>query len=432
MNTTKHPKKMRRIAHRLLWAYIILAAMTSGLVAWLAWGISCEAEDAIIRAHLLFIAEHTDNTEQNDISSLDPMIRVFEKPEILPSDLSSVLDLAPGFHEIDSGLREKHILIWERPSDGKRLYFVGDMPESRDEMSTMSLMFIIILLITLSGTTIGFLLTRKMLQPLINLADIVSSSEGGKLPSGFSEAFNYDEIGVLARQMEHYDQQRERFIQGERQFLQDASHELRTPLTVLQGAIELLHNCPEYNNATSGRRLERMERSVYRMQHTVECLLWLAHEENTGQSISKEDFFETIDSLTSEWQAALPDEITLSLTIEPDCVLDDPLHLWLIVIRNLIENAAHHTESGKIEVTIGSDRIRVSDTGCGISEQMLTKITETWIHGSQTQGYGLGLSIVNRIAIRMGWSLNIDSKLDEGTVVTIERQQHDEEQSCDI
>jgi signal transduction histidine kinase len=427
----KNRKNKRRIAHRLLWAYIILAAVSSALVAWMAWGISCVAEDDVIRAHLLFVAENMDNIEQHEIKSLDPMIRIFEKPETLPSDLSPALELAPGFHEIDSGVREKHVLIWERPSDGKRMYFVGDIPEPRDETSIVSLMFIIILVITLSGTAIGFILTRKSLQPLINLADIVSSSEGGKLPPGFSEAFNYDEIGVLARQMERYDQQRERFIQGERQFLQDASHELRTPLTVLQGAIELLRNCPEHKNAISGRRLERMERSVYRMQHTIECLLWLAHEENMGKSISKEDFLDALDSLTSEWRTVLPSEITLSITIEPDSVLDDPLHLWLIVIRNLVENAAHHTDSGKIEVTIGSDGICVSDTGCGISEQMLNKITETWVHGSQTQGYGLGLSIVNRIVTRMGWSLHIDSKLGKGTVVTIERQQHNQESSCD-
>jgi signal transduction histidine kinase len=202
-----------------------------------------------------------------------------------------------------------------------------------------------------------------------------------------------------------------------------SSHELRTPLTVLQGAIELERAASLRDGGASERRLERMERSVVRMQHTVECLLWLAHEENRTLSMSQEEFLRALDGLIAEWRAVLPPEVHLATTVESDGVPDAPLHLWLVAIRNLIENAAHHTDSGSIEVAVGSDRIRISDTGEGISEEMLSNITETWVHGPQTRGYGLGLSIVNRIAMRMGWSLKIESQVGQGTVVTMEREQ---------
>jgi signal transduction histidine kinase len=422
---TKSHRKVRRIAHRLLLSHILLAVLTASLVTWLAWEISCEAEDTVIKEYLLFVAEHVDGRQDADIGSLSPLIKVFEKPEALPPELSKAKNFEPGFHEMDRNMlddRETHLLIWKRPSDGRRLYAVADMPEPRSAASIISLLVGVVLVITLAGVAIGFMLTRKALQPLLHLADIVCSSKGGELPPGFSDSFGNDEIGALARQMEAYVRQRERFVQRERQFLLDASHELRTPLTVLEGAIELMRVSPQYKNGTSERRLERMERSVFRMQHTLECLLWLAHEDNKALSISKEEFTQALDGLISEWKAVLPSEISFVVTVKQNCVLDEPLNLWIIAIRNLIENAAHHTDSGKIEVTVSSDQIKVSDTGCGISEEILSRITETWVHGPKTRGYGLGLSIVNRIAIRMGWSLKIKSKLGQGTIVTIERQ----------
>lgn len=421
MITEKGPGKIQRIANRLLLSHIILAVVTATPVVWFAWEISCQTEDKVIKALLQFTAD-----QGGDTASLTPLIRVFDRPEDLPNYPFPGVDLSPGYHELDLNQffdREQHLLVWERPSDKKRLYIIADLPESRDEQSTISMLLVVVLMITLGGVAIGFMLTRKALQPLLRLNHIVTSSSGGELPPGFSEDFKNDEIGALARRMEKYVRQREKVVQGERQFLLDASHELRTPLTVLQGALDLLRDSSQLKDATSERRVERMERSVVRMQHTIECLLWLAHEENRTLSMSKEEFSQALKSLASEWRAVLPVEVSFRLQIEPGCVLDDPLHLWLIAIRNLIENAAHHTDSGKIEVTIGKDRIQVSDTGCGISEEMLSKITETWVRGPQTRGYGLGLSIVNRIAGRMGWSLRIVSKVNEGAVVTMERQQ---------
>ena len=415
--------RIRRIAHRLLWSHMLLAVLTAGLVTWLAWEISCQAEDAVIKDLLRFAVEHMESGPQTQTGTLSPLIRVFEGTEALPPDLLCVRDLPPGFHEMDRNVlegREKHLLIRTRPSDGRRVYAVADMPEPRDPASIIILLVGVVLVITLMGVIVGFLLTRKALHPLLNLADIVSSSKGGQLPPGFSEPFAHDEIGALARQMETYVRQRERFIQGERQFLQDASHELRTPLTVLQGALELLRNTTQPQDETTERRLKRMERSIVRMQHTVECLLWLAHEENRVLSMNKDEFNQALEGLIHEWKAVLPKEISLTTNIESNGVLPDPLHLWLIVIRNLIENAANHTDTGTIEVTVGSQHIRVSDTGCGICPDMLTTITESWVHGPKTRGYGLGLSIVNRIATRMGWTLHIASTLGQGTVVTLE------------
>ena len=411
----------RHIAHRLLISHVLLAVLTASSVTWLSWEISCQAEDTVTQKYLLLAAEQFEVNQGTDGQSLAPLIRIFETPDDLPAYIVDAVDLSPGFHELDLGVREAHLLISERSSGQEWLYVLGDMPEPRSAPSIIGLLLSIILVISLGGVAIGFLLTRNALRPLLDLTNTVSSSKGDELPLGFSEAYSNDEIGTLARQVESYMRQREQFLRRERRFLQDTSHELRTPLTVLQGAIEILRASPAHIDGNSKRSLDRMERSVFRMQHTIECLLWLAHEENKSPPTSEDEFYEALNCLVAEWKAILPSYITLTVNIEPDCVLDGPFHLWLIAIRNLIDNAAHHTDSGRIDVEVGSDRIVVSDTGCGISPEAISKITDAWTHGPQTRGYGLGLSIVNRIAKRMGWSLRIDSKFDQGTTVTIDR-----------
>jgi signal transduction histidine kinase len=418
----KRKGNAEHIAHRLLRSYVLLAILTASSVTWLSWEISCHAEDRVIRKYLLFAAEHWDGDQNAGAQSLTPLIQVFSRPEKLPPDLVIARDLPPGFHEVASGEREKHLLIRQRSPGAGRLYVVADMPELRNAPSMIILLLGVILMISLGGVVIGFLVTRRALRPLVNLTNTVSRSRGGKLPPGFSDAFARDEIGTLARQMERYVRQREQFMENERRFLQDASHELRTPLTVLQGAIELLRTSAHCRSGPSERPLERMERSIFRMQHTVECLLWLAHEENKTPPASQQEFYQAINDLVAEWKAVLPPEIALTANIDSDCMLDGPLHLWLIAVRNLIENAAHHTDSGKIDVTVASDRIAVSDTGCGISREALSGITEAWTHGPRTRGYGLGLSIVNRIAKRMGRVVRIESEPGRGTTVAIERR----------
>jgi len=263
MNPTiaiKNREKTRRIAHRLLLSHIVLGVLTAAPVVWFAWEISCQIEDSVIRELLVFVSKQVNANKDVDLTSYAPLITVYDRVEDMPAYSFSIDDLETGIHELDLNQfvdREQHLLVWERPTDSKRFYAVADLHESRDEPSTISMLLVVVLLITLGGVAIGFMLTRKALEPLLHLNQIVSSSSGAELPKGFSDEFDNDEIGALARRMEKYVRQREKVVQGERQFLLDASHELRTPLTVLQGAIA----CSTPSNACSGWRMKKIERS---------------------------------------------------------------------------------------------------------------------------------------------------------------------------
>ena len=96
-----------------------------------------------------------------------------------------------------------------------------------------------------------------------------------------------------------------------------------------------------------------------------------------------------------------------------------PVSLFQIALTNLVRNAIQHTASGKIRVAVTGDRVIVSDTGSGIAKKNLNFITQAHVRGDSSNGFGLGLSIVQRLCVRFAWNLKIKSEVGQGTVVEL-------------
>jgi signal transduction histidine kinase len=72
-------------------------------------------------------------------------------------------------------------------------------------------------------------------------------------------------------------------------------------------------------------------------------------------------------------------------------------------------------------VEVDADRVCVTDTGCGMSEEDLERAFQAFYRGSRTgdRGHGIGLAIVRRIADRYGWRVALESTLGKGTRATV-------------
>ena len=105
--------------------------------------------------------------------------------------------------------------------------------------------------------------------------------------------------------------------------------------------------------------------------------------------------------------------------------------LVVTLLRNVIENADHScAEQQAGTVTLQGRTVpegyqfTIQDTGCGIAEEELGRITQAFYmvdksRSRQSGGSGLGLTISVRICETLGIQMNIDSKLGEGTTVTL-------------
>jgi two-component system phosphate regulon sensor histidine kinase PhoR len=219
-------------------------------------------------------------------------------------------------------------------------------------------------------------------------------------------------------------------------FVANVSHELRTPLTAIQGYAEtLLHRPP----AEPQDFLSIIHRHSERLGRLIDDLLTLSDLESGKAQLTKENLHagNLIGRVLEIFrEQAGKKSVTLSHAVEPGlpAIFGDSDRLQQLLI-NLIDNALKYTPSGgQVKVTAGPAaamgdhepmvEIDVADTGCGIPQKDLPRLTERFYRvdkarSRQLGGTGLGLAIVKHIVQAHHGSLKIESQIVKGTTVRV-------------
>jgi signal transduction histidine kinase len=217
-------------------------------------------------------------------------------------------------------------------------------------------------------------------------------------------------------------------------FLANVSHELRTPLYGIMTFVEFLLE-------TSLLPVQRecantLSQSVTYLSVVIEDILDITRLE-LGKLVLEKTAFDpslTINNTVSILNAcAVMKELSIVLNIEkmPDKVVGDQNRLQQILV-NVINNSIKFTEKGCIKLNVSSTTkgdvctilIEVTDTGIGIPEENLVKLFVMFQQVDSTTtrpfgGLGLGLLISLKLAKLMDGSVDITSKVNVGTTVTV-------------
>jgi len=220
-------------------------------------------------------------------------------------------------------------------------------------------------------------------------------------------------------------------------FVANVSHELRTPLTAIQGYVETLLRTPPTDARDTVSFLEIIERHTERLGRLTEDLLTLSDLES-GRALIVPQPVEVIDLIHRVVEVfmdgAAKKQVALTHFAEPDLppLSSAPDRLQQLLI-NLVDNAIKYTPpGGKVHVfgrllkDNGEPRIElgVSDTGLGIPEKDIPRLTERFYRVDKTRsrelgGTGLGLAIVKHIVQALGGELKIESALGKGTTARV-------------
>jgi len=354
-----------------------------------------------------------------------PFIKIYRGTTSMPAPLKEMVVRFPeGLYEAYLGEEEYHIAVLTLPNLDDPLYLLFkvstmEFTEKRKFRIAMVLLTGVIMVVGL-GLWMGWLTSRKVIAPVIYLSDQVNKFRPGDLPADLSKDFIDDEVGTLATALDESMKRIEAFVEREHQFTRDASHELRTPVTVIKGAVELL--CKQLNPAEASvlRPLYRIQRQAANMEKIIEALLWLSREEIPT------DLYQTFSTLSlvrdtiEENRKIIADKaIEINLVAEGNPVLNVPEPLIKIALTNLIQNSVRYASKGHITVYVRDDRLLVSDTGAGINGIELKNIMKRDVRGIGSKGFGLGLSIVQRLCDRFGWQFEIESEVGRGTTVQL-------------
>lgn len=219
-----------------------------------------------------------------------------------------------------------------------------------------------------------------------------------------------------------------RLLAVRQDFIANVSHELRTPLTVLIGYIESLHS-DELDRKTLLEVVQRLDAPAQRMKSLVEDLLTLTRLESSPtpdlSSLSDIDGQSLISAIVEEVQpfTSASHRITVDASTN---VLVRGVHVELhSAFLNLVSNALRYSPDGG-EVAIkwyqleGNARFSVQDEGVGIEPQFLPRITERFYRVDPASsrvagGTGLGLAIVKHVLKRHQSSLQVHSKVGQGS-----------------
>lgn len=212
-------------------------------------------------------------------------------------------------------------------------------------------------------------------------------------------------------------------------FLATLAHEVRTPLTGVMGMSELLLETPLQE--TQRNHVHSLRQAGHHLLHLVNDALDLARIEAGKLELAIQDFDPR--ALMAEAQALiapLAKKRGLSFVVEvapelPGALQGDPVRIRQILL-NLLGNAVKFTEQGGIALHVGMTeagqvRMRVTDTGPGLSEEQLQRVFRRFeqAEGVRTAvrygGSGLGLAICQELVVAMEGRIHVESTPGSGT-----------------
>ncbi len=291
-----------------------------------------------------------------------------------------------------------------------------------------------LILSTLGGR---FMATRA-LKPVAEITGTAQDiAHGANLSRRIPIPEVQDEIGNLAHTFNEMMNRLEKSFAQVRQFSGDASHELRTPLTVLKGQSELVLSKPrskaEYQEVLSSNLEE-----INYMSRILEDLLILSKGDEGEVALEKEpvELGGIVEEVSRQGEifADEKDVKIILAYLEHVTILGDA-HRLKQMVWILLHNAVKFTPSGgEIKITLQDldDTVyfTIRDTGIGIPEQDLPKIFDRFYRVDKARsrmegGSGLGLSICKYIVDRHHGTIDVESKLGEGTKFKIRFPKHE-------
>ena len=233
-----------------------------------------------------------------------------------------------------------------------------------------------------------------------------------------------DLIGQLQKSVE----QNEALINSRKKAVHTIIHELRTPLTAIIGYTALME---KGNDADKKERYVRnIRQSSDRMREMLNTLLSFFRLDNGKEqpNFSPCRISAITHILETEFTPiAMNKGLALTITNQTDTVVLTDKERILQIGNNLLSNAIKFTDSGGVSLTADYDngilKIIVEDTGTGMTNEEQQRVFgafERLSNAAAKDGFGLGLSIVQRIVTMLGGTIRLESEKGKGSRFTVE------------
>jgi two-component system OmpR family sensor kinase len=283
-----------------------------------------------------------------------------------------------------------------------------------------------LLLIPMSWLLVRWLVSR-ILSPVDQLADQLLARQSDSTQQ-LTAPDVPREIEPLVGAMNEALARVQETLAAQRRFVSNAAHQLRTPLTALRIQVRNLRQLPD--SVEAARVLDEMELGLRRMAALTGQLLALARAEALpAAEVSQPPLLSDVlqEAAAGVVSLAQSKRISLASAEIPLVQIKAERHDLVMLLSNLLDNAIRYTPAGgQVEIALAPDEqsltVEIADSGPGIPEEMLSRVFDPFVRGSDEQeGTGLGLSIVKALAARSGALVRLCNKPDgSGLVARVE------------
>ena len=217
-------------------------------------------------------------------------------------------------------------------------------------------------------------------------------------------------------------------------FLANVSHEIRTPVNAVIGLTGICID--EESDEKKLSNLKAVREAGRRVAEQIGDILDYSEIDRKQLTNNYEDYMlsSVFNDLVMEMKPYKPEDLELIIDVEPaiPSVLNSDVSKVRKILRHLILNGLKYTRQGGVYVRISMEKepygvnllIEVTDTGIGMSEEDVERITDSFYQADsgrarQGGGLGIGMPIVSGFVASLGGFLMVNSKLGEGTTVKV-------------
>ena len=312
-------------------------------------------------------------------------------------------------------------------TDGEWIRGIVPVNKLSDEVNRMLLTIIILspllLIVIVYG---GYKIIKKALSPVAKISSTATEiQKNGDFSKRIEIDNGQDEIHKMANAFNEMLNSLENFYLHEKQFSSDVSHELRTPVSVIltesQYSLEYVDNIEEARDSFSV-----IQRQAKRMSEMINQIMELSKiEKQTATPSDKINFSETVEKILGDYKNLFAEKnIEMAKKIEENIYIIGDKIMIERLFDNLLNNAMKFTKD-KINVKLYSENencvMEIEDNGIGIPEEDKKLIWGRFYQVNDSRnkkvnkGFGLGLSLVAKIIEQHNASIDVESKLNQGT-----------------
>ena len=295
--------------------------------------------------------------------------------------------------------------------------------------------FIVLTMFFISVFTITYRISKELEREMQKIAEFLGSLTKKKKSTYISSDFSLEFANItnlltkVSQILVKKDKQKSKYTsrlqtsnQQKDDIISAISHEFKNPIAVINGYSQTLLDDEDLNPNIRKKFLNKIYKNGEKLSNLIDTLRLSIKLDNGKQSMnfSTINLYEVVADTVENIKLNYPKRETIIKGDKNILIKADP-SLFSVVVSNLVENAFKYSED-EVIISFDETSLNIKDSGIGISAKNLENITSKFyrVHeNSWNNSLGLGLFIVNNIVNLHNFSLEIETKENEGSTFSV-------------